>query len=559
MNRIKNVIYYEKFLLYGLVLFITIVFIIVRLPYFLHIGYPNLDSVDTVQYLDVAYSLLNFNAPHFGHIPIGYPLFITIIFKITNSLNAIIVIQNLITLFSTLLIIFTLKNINIKYSIVSGILMLFYIISDHSIQFDNMIMTDSLFSNLLIITSATFVLALKIQQKRYWILFSIMLCSCLLTRSSGVFTIIIWLLISGYFIFKKKYHIALSIILPYFIIILSYATYNIYSPNYQSFTIISKKPYNKKNVHYIDQMQLNNIVNLNSPNIAPIIDSLPKKSIPYILKHTKNLDSFNITFLPYLRYNIKIIKYNDSTYQLQSYNCNKTLNSNEIEILKKNNLDTIKEINIKCLDINKRRLSNLHYLFSNFKYTTYSPYESLMHKTPYYGWPIDLIYHFKYYNGFNVGDTISFPYNYYFRSIKNILQNDLSDILNTFYNTYFKQDSGNPTKLRETFGYKIYLKLNVLVNYNIIKTNFFILLFICGSLFVFIQSIIKFKNIPPILLVLSLIALIQFGSLSIYYYNNFIIPRYCYHTEFVYYLFNGLLIVYIYNFLKKQYLKKQIS
>ena len=229
-EMVKRPLFYSIFLFSAIFLFSRLISIFI--PY-VEITY---DSLEYVNYIDKYTSKGLF--PPVDFLPIGYPVIIKILTFLHNSIYSIVFFQNIITFFAIVLVIIATEKSYPRKSIFVVIPFCIFVLSAKSLFYDITIITESLYTSSLIFASAFLIFALNSLKKRDWILLSVSLFIPILFRPNGAFTIVIFLIILLYCLFKiRKKAITISFALPYLILLLFLSTYSMLAS--KNFTVTS--------------------------------------------------------------------------------------------------------------------------------------------------------------------------------------------------------------------------------------------------------------------------------------------------------------------------------
>ena len=207
----KNRILYLAYLVFSLF------FLITRLPFFLYDSIY-LISPDYQHYYMIVDQIDKGFMPTFNIRTPGYPLFLAFIFTFFKSNLAVIVVQNLFTLFSSLFFIFVINKIfgkKWKYLtlLVAIGLGAFISLSIH-LCLDTALATESIYINTILLFFSFLLLAIYCQNRMYWVCCGIIMAMVILIRPSGLFlvplflAILLFLFLNAY---KKKLILLFSI------------------------------------------------------------------------------------------------------------------------------------------------------------------------------------------------------------------------------------------------------------------------------------------------------------------------------------------------------------
>ena len=193
---------------------------------------------DSCEYYELAYNIHNHQIPSFHFIGGGYPLILSLTKAIYDSPFSIILFQQLLSLFSVLLLLFSFRKNSYLFMacVIFGVI---YLISDTTIKWEIAVFTDSLFSNLFLIAVSLFYLSYIKKQIIYPILLSFVLFYGIFTRSSAIFVIPLVLIAAGYFWGIKKTKTALSLSLSFMILCILLASYNRFFSLDNQFSILT--------------------------------------------------------------------------------------------------------------------------------------------------------------------------------------------------------------------------------------------------------------------------------------------------------------------------------
>ena len=204
-------------LLYLSFFIFTLFFCITRLPFFLHDSIVLL-SPDYQHYYMIVDQIHNGFLPTFNIRTPGYPLFLAFMFVFFKSNLAVIAVQNLFTLFSSLFFIFVINKIfgkKWKYLalLVAIGLGAFISLSIH-LCLDTALATESIYINTILLFFSFLLLAIYCQNRMYWVCCGITMAMVILIRPSGLFlvplflAILLFLFLNAY---KKKLILLFSI------------------------------------------------------------------------------------------------------------------------------------------------------------------------------------------------------------------------------------------------------------------------------------------------------------------------------------------------------------
>jgi hypothetical protein len=207
----------------------ALVFIGMRLPYFLYINVPLLVP-DSQSYLDIAHQIIQGNVPKFMIRTPGYPLFLAISYLFSKQLITVIYLQTIISLLTGLLFIQSINKTFPKLTFAAVVAMLITMSSTIYLNCEVSIQTENLYTNLLIITLSWIILVLKSQKNRYWALSSLFMMLVIIVRPSGLFLVPIFALLLIYQLINKyPIKAKLSLTLPAISLFVLMCIYNFFT------------------------------------------------------------------------------------------------------------------------------------------------------------------------------------------------------------------------------------------------------------------------------------------------------------------------------------------
>lgn len=203
-------------------------FIISRLPFFLYFPIPGGFVSDAFEYFMVALEIKRGQLPLFDVRTPGYPLFLFLTDALFGSLYALLVIQNCITLCSSLFLTYAVHKIYPRYTYPVAASMLFYFMSNNSIEADSNVLTNSLYTNLLIVFLGVFMIALR--RNKLWGLLSALVALIILVRPSGLFLVpIIGVILLFLFLSARYGNAWVKMLLPATALLVVLCSYNFFT------------------------------------------------------------------------------------------------------------------------------------------------------------------------------------------------------------------------------------------------------------------------------------------------------------------------------------------
>ncbi len=205
------------------------VFLITRLPFFIY--YPVVGiGHDTGDYLVLAKAIGSGTLPHFIIRTPGYPLFIWLVTSFCDRWLAVIFVQNLLTLASSLFIVFAVLRLSPRLALPAALAMCGYVGSSQVLLHDTYTISDSLYANSLIFTVALLLLALNRSRPLTLLCLSAMMAITILVRPAGMYLVAIYLFILVYLFLNRFTRAELRCFAPPLpIMLLALCTYNFFT------------------------------------------------------------------------------------------------------------------------------------------------------------------------------------------------------------------------------------------------------------------------------------------------------------------------------------------
>jgi len=211
----KSTFYIKHYILIIACLILLFAFIISRLPFFLYfpiVGYHN----DTAVYFMAIEGLTHGELPKFGVVPPLYPIFLWFVGLFSKNILSIIAAQTIISFLSALFFIIVSYKYLPKLCVFFSIGLSVFFMSSHSIAFDTMLLTESLYVSILITICALLIWSVFSNRKMAWVLLSIALVLPIFIRPTGIINFVFLFTILIYLYFgKQKIKTYLYILVPF--------------------------------------------------------------------------------------------------------------------------------------------------------------------------------------------------------------------------------------------------------------------------------------------------------------------------------------------------------
>lgn len=292
MNSVRDFLFSGKnSLIKGTGIFLVL-FLLTRLPYLLYYSVDILSN-DSASYIAAALSILSSVMPMFDIRTPGYPLFLALIWTFSKSFFAVSVLQIVFSFFTGILVIFLIDKIYKKFTVIFAIFLTAFMTSSYFLLFESALLTEGIFTNMLLICTALMMISIKVNKNMFWILFSASIALLILIRPAGLFFAGIMMLIFFYFIIKRysliKYA---SLIIPFSVIIISLCTYNYFTLD--KFTITPFGEANLSGVTILFMETSDEYPGFVNSAVQQTLDSIPGKDKSYIRNYYGVTKLFNI-------------------------------------------------------------------------------------------------------------------------------------------------------------------------------------------------------------------------------------------------------------------------
>ncbi|MDZ4845791.1 MAG: hypothetical protein SH857_09605 [Chitinophagales bacterium] len=204
-------------------------FFVSRFPFFAYFPFPGgFSTSDTLDYFKVALEIQEGKVPFFDVRTPGYPLFLFVIELFSNKVMSIILVQNIITLLTACFFTYAVHSSYKKLTYAATAVVIFYFMMNHSIEEDSTLLTNSLYTNLLILFVGGLIVCLN--KNRYWVLLSVCFGAIIYVRPSGLFLVPIVILILIFLFRSGEYKYAwLKLLIPGGVMLFSLSVYNLFT------------------------------------------------------------------------------------------------------------------------------------------------------------------------------------------------------------------------------------------------------------------------------------------------------------------------------------------
>jgi hypothetical protein len=261
-------------------LLVSVVFLITRLPYFLYYPIATVSS-DSASYIAAAFRLLELKAPMFDIRTPGYPLFIAAIWSFWEDFISISLVQSIITYLSSVFLLAVSHKYYGKRLIYFAIAVCGFISSSYFIVLEMSMLTEGIFTSLMLLTAAVLLLAVKSESVFVWAAYSFLVAILIYVRPAGLFLIAFFIPIALYFHFRKykaSYYAALLI--PFLVLICTLCSYNYFTLG--KFTITPFGEANLAGVTILFMEPSDEYPEFINNSIRVTLDSIPRRDINYV-------------------------------------------------------------------------------------------------------------------------------------------------------------------------------------------------------------------------------------------------------------------------------------
>ena len=204
--------------------FFTILFILNRLWFF--IEYPIVGiHPDSGNYYALSESINTF--PDVGIRPPLYPLFLKLVFKISDTLYALAIMQTMLTFLSASLLFYGMYLYNSRLGLFSLFGISIYVFGAQNIEHDTAMLSESLYTSCLLAGYGFLIIGILKNKSYAFISSSILFSFAILTRPAGLFLVITYVLLIVWLIcIKKEKKNFFLFIIPFILLIGSISVYN---------------------------------------------------------------------------------------------------------------------------------------------------------------------------------------------------------------------------------------------------------------------------------------------------------------------------------------------
>lgn len=214
-------------------------FLFSRLPLFYH-PVP-LFTMDSLTYYFPLWQIEQGQYPKLAVRAPGYPLFLYLLLSVYQDWFFVMAVQNLITLFSALVMVYAVYSTYRPSTVPVMILLTGFITSSMSLFFDTSILSEGLYTSFLLLSSAFLILSIHSSKNLFWGMTSFFMGMVIFIRPSGIFMVVIFFMVGAYLFFKRSSKKKLlSFSLPFWLILISFCSYNYLTIGKFTFSILGE-------------------------------------------------------------------------------------------------------------------------------------------------------------------------------------------------------------------------------------------------------------------------------------------------------------------------------
>ena len=205
-------------------------FAIPRLSFVVHYPLPDI-AVDFHSYFQVTEQMRRGEWPDFSVRTPGYPIFLTVVFALCDRLMAVIVAQNIISLGCALAAFYCFVRADRRLALPAAVGLFAFLSSADSGWFDVALMSESLYSSLLVLSVGLLTLGVVKDGAGPLAGASLAMAAALFTRPAGMFFLVIYVMVVGYLLLEwqrglRPRRSLLAFAAPFAAILLSLCVYN---------------------------------------------------------------------------------------------------------------------------------------------------------------------------------------------------------------------------------------------------------------------------------------------------------------------------------------------
>lgn len=184
-------------------------------------------KADSILYMTVFESAYrDGKLPDHNYVPLGYPLICYIFSHLFGSVISIAFFQHFLTLFAGLYLLYSVYLTFNALILPVTIGLCVFVLSGYNVWYDSSIVTESVYSSIILILAATMAQLVYTGKPRFSVMVSFLLFCLLMVRPTGIFGLVVCILIACYFVWQKNRGVATMLVGTYFILVFLLSFYN---------------------------------------------------------------------------------------------------------------------------------------------------------------------------------------------------------------------------------------------------------------------------------------------------------------------------------------------
>jgi hypothetical protein len=207
----------------------TLLFVIGRMWFFLDFPIPIVQP-DSASYMVVSDQIRAGELPRFGDRSPLYPIFLSLAFEISERIMSVVVAQSLLSLVAGLTLIYAF----LRLFPIGGLLLSFalgaFFMDSEALGHDTAVLTESLYTSIMMVATALFILAMSVARPRQYVLFgsgSALYALVIFLKPGALYLVPIVTIFSLYLLFRgRSWRLFFSCLLPFVTLVVGLATYN---------------------------------------------------------------------------------------------------------------------------------------------------------------------------------------------------------------------------------------------------------------------------------------------------------------------------------------------
>ena len=202
-------------------------FVAGRLWFFVDFPIPAIHP-DSGSYFAVAETIQNREVPKFGDRSPLYPAVMALVFSLVDRAMAIVYLQTLLAFSAGLAMTYAVYSLRPTLSLFVAVALGAYFLDADVLEHETALLTESLYTSLLLFTFAAFLACFKKRYSGCWAaVFSTGMALTIYTKPGGMFLVVIYGLVLGYFLWcSVPWSTVLALALPFPLLLFSLAKYN---------------------------------------------------------------------------------------------------------------------------------------------------------------------------------------------------------------------------------------------------------------------------------------------------------------------------------------------